>query len=200
MGEAKPSTLLLISVFMIDVIAVWLAVAAEINRNTAKVVSDEESVYVYCAYESDIASVYGVGSFLFLLVSQLLIMGVTRCLCTLKLSSLKPGGTRTWAIALFIASWLTFIIAEACLIGGAAKNAYHTKYRDSVNVTDLECKTLRKGVFAAGAAFTVYNVIVSEVYCMTFAKAKEEERSSFLVSLITDSLEPAPTPMGRSNV
>ena len=66
-----------------------------------------------------------------------------------------------------------FIIAEACFVGGAARNAYHTKYRGFTNVTNLSCESLRKGVFAAGAAFTVFTLILTEVYYISFAKAKE---------------------------
>ncbi|KAH9325358.1 hypothetical protein KI387_005536 [Taxus chinensis] len=171
MGEGKSSTVLMIFVFVIDVIAFGLAVAAEQRRSTAKVVPDSDSTYTYCVYDSDISTGYGVGAFLFLLLSQVLIMGVTRCLCCGR--SLRPGGSRAWSIVLFIATWLTFVIAEACFVGGAARNAYHTKYRGFANMTDLSCETLRKGVFAAGAAFTVFTLILSELYYMSFSKANE---------------------------
>nr|ABK22190.1 unknown [Picea sitchensis]ACN40434.1 unknown [Picea sitchensis] len=171
MGESKASTLLLIIVFILDVIAFGLAVAAEQRRSTAKVVPDPNSEYTYCVYDSDIATGYGVGAFLFLFVSQALIMGATRCLCCGR--SLRPGGSRASAIVLFIATWLTFIIAEACFVGGAARNAYHTKYRGFYQVTNLSCETLRKGVFAAGASFTVFTLILSELYYVSFARSKE---------------------------
>ncbi|GLJ40921.1 hypothetical protein SUGI_0846540 [Cryptomeria japonica] len=171
MAEGKASTIIMIFVFVVDVIAFSLAVAAEQRRSTAQVVPDNNSEYTYCQYDSDIATGFGVGSFLFLFLSQALLMAVTRCLCCGK--SLRPGGSRAWSIVLFIATWLTFIIAEACFVGGAARNAYHTKYRAIYKVTDQPCDTLRKGVFAAGAAFTVFTFILSELYYMSFAKAQE---------------------------
>lgn len=61
----------------------------------------------YCRYDSDIATGLGVGSLLFLLASQLLIVAVSRCLCCGK--GLRPSGARTWAIILFITSWYVLI-------------------------------------------------------------------------------------------
>lgn len=57
----------------------------------------------YCVYDTDIATGLGVGSLLFLMVSQLMIMGVTRCLCCGR--SLQPGRSRVWAIVFFISCW-----------------------------------------------------------------------------------------------
>ncbi|KAH9311846.1 hypothetical protein KI387_026881, partial [Taxus chinensis] len=98
----KPSKVLLVALFIIYTCALGLAVAAERRRSTGRQVPDKYDDTTYCVYDSDVASGYGVGALLFLLTSQALVMGVTR---------------------------LTFIIAEACLVGGAVRNAYHTKYR-----------------------------------------------------------------------
>lgn len=57
----------------------------------------------YCVYDSDVATGYGVGSFLFLLSSQSLLMGVTKCMCFGK--PLAPGGNRAWSIIYFASSW-----------------------------------------------------------------------------------------------
>ncbi|KAI3732063.1 hypothetical protein L1987_63260 [Smallanthus sonchifolius] len=95
------------------------------NRSQARIVEDASSRY--CVYESDIATGMGVGALLFLLVSQLLVMIATRCLCCGQV--LSPGRSRALAIFLFITCWVTFIIAEACLLAGSVRNAYHTKYR-----------------------------------------------------------------------
>jgi len=46
----------------------------------AKVVPDANSEYTYCVYDSDIATGYGVGAFLFLLVSQALIKPEVGCI------------------------------------------------------------------------------------------------------------------------
>ncbi|KAG9440989.1 hypothetical protein H6P81_016843 [Aristolochia fimbriata] len=162
------STLVLVIVFLFDLVAFGLAVAAEQRRSKARVVTDKEVNYNYCVYDSDIATGLGVGAFLFLLASQILVMLASKCFCCGK--GLRPGGARAWAIILFITCWLTFLIAEACLLAGSVRNAYHTKYRP-VFVESLSCETLRKGVFGAGAAFIFFTAIVSEFYYVCYGKA-----------------------------
>lgn len=66
---------------------------------------------------------------------------------------------------------LTFLVAEACLIAGAAKNAYHTKYRGMIYAQNFSCETLRKGVFVAGAVFAVATMVLNVYYYMYFSKA-----------------------------
>jgi len=69
----------------------------------ATVRPDSEKDYSYCIYDSDIASGYGVGAFLFLLASQVLIMFASKCFCCGK--PLSPGGSRACAVILFIVCW-----------------------------------------------------------------------------------------------
>ncbi|XP_038900268.1 uncharacterized protein LOC120087350 [Benincasa hispida] len=165
------SKLILIIVFVLDVIAFGLAVAAEQRRSTANVVQDKEKEYNYCVYDSDISTGYGVGAFLLLMASQTLIMVASRCFCCGK--SLSPGGSRAWAVILFIICWVFFFIAEVCLFAGSVRNAYHTKYRTMFGDNPPSCQTLRKGVFGAGAAFIFLNAIVSELYYVFYSKARE---------------------------
>lgn len=66
---------------------------------------------------------------------------------------------------------VSFLGAEACLLAGSARNAYHTKYRGVFGGSHLSCATLRKGVFAAGAALTLLSMIGSVFYYWTHAKA-----------------------------
>ncbi|KAE8720298.1 Detected protein of confused Function [Hibiscus syriacus] len=162
------STLLLALVFVIDLIAFALAVAAEQRRSTATVGNDGKQSY--CVYDDDIATGLGVGSFLFLLLSQMLIMVASRCLCCGK--AMRPSGSRAWAVVLFITCWVFFFIAEACLLEGSVRNAYHTKYRSLLN-NHPSCSTLRKGVFGTGAAFVFLTAIVSELYYVSYSKADD---------------------------
>lgn len=66
---------------------------------------------------------------------------------------------------------ISFLGAEACLLAGSARNAYHTKYRGYFGAHDLSCATLRKGVFAAGAALTLFSMLVSILYYWAHSKA-----------------------------
>lgn len=177
MADGKPSTLVLLLLVVLHLIAFGFAVAAERRRSTGKVVPEPNEVDVtYCVYHSDIATGYGVGAFLFLLLAEVLIMVVTKCLCCG--SSLTPGGSRAWAIIYFLSSWLTFLIAEACLMAGAVRNAHHTKYRNSLHMGTFSCETLRKGVFGAGAAFTIFTLALSVLYYINFTKSRDGVRKT----------------------
>lgn len=65
--------------------------------------NDDFTNRTYCVYESDVATGYGVGAFLFLLSSESLLMGVTKCMCFGR--PLAPGGNRAWTIIYFVSSW-----------------------------------------------------------------------------------------------
>ncbi|XP_016482510.2 uncharacterized protein LOC107803332 [Nicotiana tabacum] len=97
------STLLLVVVFVIDVIAFALAVAAEKKRGTLTITKGGRDGATNCLYLSDTGTGFRVGSFLFLSASQLLIMVASRCLCCGK--ALQKGKSRKWAIILFIICW-----------------------------------------------------------------------------------------------
>ena len=56
-------------------------------------------------------------------------------------------------------------------MAGSARNAYHTKYRGAFGAHDLSCATLRKGVFAAGAALTLLSMLASILYYWAHSKA-----------------------------
>ncbi|XP_027356057.1 uncharacterized protein LOC113865585 [Abrus precatorius] len=165
------SKLLLITVFFLHLIAFALAVVAEQRRSTAKIVPDKEINYNYCVYDSDISTGLGVGAFLFLLASQVLIMVASHCFCCGK--PLNPGGSRALAVVLFIICWVFFFIAEMCLLAGSVRNAYHTRYRTMFTEIPPSCQTVRKGVFAAGAAFTLFTGIVSEFYYINYSRARD---------------------------
>ncbi|MQL93793.1 hypothetical protein Taro_026449 [Colocasia esculenta] len=168
------STLVIVIVFLFDLIAFGLAIAAEQRRSTAHMVPDRKKEYTYCVYDSDIATGFGVGALLFLLASQTLLMCASRCFCCGR--GLRPGGSRACALLLFLLCWLTFIIAEACLLAGSVRNAYHTKYSYILGGNDTpSCQTLRKGVFAAGAAFVFFTAILSEFYYVSYSRARSTD-------------------------
>ncbi|MED6215864.1 hypothetical protein PIB30_002002 [Stylosanthes scabra] len=176
MGEGRGSTLVHLLVVALCLVAFGFAIAAERRRSVGSMQRDERTNETYCTYNSDVATGYGVGSFLFLLSGESLLMGVTKCMCFGR--PLKPGGNRAWSIIYFMSSWVTFIIAEACLIAGATKNAYHTKYRGMIYAQNFSCESLRKGIFIAGAIFVVATMILNVYYYMYFTKATATTASS----------------------
>ncbi|GMY18447.1 Cytochrome c oxidase assembly protein CtaG/Cox11, domain containing protein [Fagus crenata] len=163
------SVSILAIIISLHLIAFVLAIGAERRRSTAKVVPDEYDERTYCVYDTDASTVYGLSAFGLLLISQTVLNGVTRCLCFGK--GLVTSRTTTCAIFFFILSWINFLGAEACLLAGSAKNAYHTKYRAVFKVEHLSCATLRKGVFAAGAALTLMSLLGSILYYWSHSRA-----------------------------
>ncbi|KAJ4770298.1 fiber (DUF1218) [Rhynchospora pubera] len=169
MGISK-SIAVVAAVTFLHVFAFLLAIGAESRRSTGKVVPDEYDERTYCLYDSDASTVYGVSAFFTILVSQLFISGVTRCLCFGRV--LSAGGARTCAITSFVLAWITFLIAEACLIAGSVRNAYHTKYLGDYAKHDLKsCAALRKGVFAAAAAMTFLSLVFDLAYYWSYTLA-----------------------------
>ncbi|KAG9450519.1 hypothetical protein H6P81_010484 [Aristolochia fimbriata] len=150
-------------------IAFVLAVGAERRRSFGKPVPDQYDDFTYCKYSTDASTVYGLSAFLAVLASHGLVTGVTKCLCFGR--GLTAGPARTCAVLSFVLSWITFLAAEACLLAGSARNAYHTKYRARFGVEHLTCAELRKGVFAAGAALILLSMIFSLLFYGSHAKA-----------------------------
>ncbi|CAI0552375.1 unnamed protein product [Linum tenue] len=169
--QGRSSTLVHLLVVVLSLVAFGFAVAAERRRSVGHIEIDASQATnaTYCVYKSDVATGYGVGAFLFLLSSETILMVVTSCMCFGR--PLTPGGDRAWSIIYFVSSWLTFLVAEACLVAGAKQNAYHTKYRGMILAQNFSCESLRKGVFIAGAVFVVATMILNVYYYIYFSKA-----------------------------
>ncbi|XP_076936715.1 uncharacterized protein LOC143603980 [Bidens hawaiensis] len=158
----------IVVIISLHALAFVLAIGAERRRSTAKVVPDHYDDSDYCVYDSDASTVYGLSAFGLLLISQTVVNGVTKCLCFGK--GLVRGRLRSMTVFFFVLSWVSFLGAEACLLAGSAKNAYHTKYRGIYVGNELSCETLRKGVFAGGAALTFISMVASIVYYVVHLK------------------------------
>ncbi|KAF5730658.1 hypothetical protein HS088_TW19G00251 [Tripterygium wilfordii] len=142
-------------------------------KGKAKIVTDEDFNYCYCLYDPNISTVLGITAFSLLLASQVLTMKPIWCCCKPKTSS--SNRSSACAIVLLIVSWLTFLIAEACLLFGSVVNAKRTKYRTIfVANDDLHCETLRRGVFEAGAAFVVLTSLASKFYHVCHIEPNED--------------------------
>lgn len=163
------SVTIIVLIISLHLLAFVFAIGAERRRSEAKVVPDKYDDLTFCVYTTDASTVYGVAAFSLLLLSQTVLNAVTRCLCCGK--GLVSGCSTTCAVIFFILSWTGFLAAEACLLAGSARNAYHTKYRGKFVAHDLSCATLRKGVFAAGAALTLFSMLASILYYWAHAKA-----------------------------
>ncbi|XP_068636540.1 uncharacterized protein [Aristolochia californica] len=175
-------------------IAFVLAVGAERRRSSGQPVTDRYDETTFCKYGSDAATVYGLSAFLAVLVSQGVVTGVTKCLCFGK--GLTAGPARSCAVSSFVLSWCTFLGAEACLLAGSARNAYHTKYRAQFGVQHLSCAELREGVFAAGAALILLTMLFSLLFYWSHAKAHTGGWQKHINEGVTMSPYPQPGEFG----
>uniref|UniRef100_A0A1D1YGC8 Fiber protein Fb34 n=1 Tax=Anthurium amnicola TaxID=1678845 RepID=A0A1D1YGC8_9ARAE len=156
------SILVVAAVSFLHFLAFVFAIGAEMRRNTGKVMKDEYDERTYCGYGSGASTTYGLAAAVLLIVSHAVLNAVTRCLCC---GRGLAGGPRRRAICSFLLAWLTFLAAEACLVAGSARNAYHTKYLGYYLRHDLtSCAALRKGVFGAAAALILLSLVASLVY------------------------------------
>nr|PNR27944.1 hypothetical protein PHYPA_028536 [Physcomitrium patens] len=137
------------------------------------------SGYYYCKYDSDVSSSYAVAAFVFLAVSQVVVMGLTKCLCFD--GEHKPGSTKSCAVVSFIILWLSFIISEICFLAGANKNALRSRQREFVtgysNVDKyMTCENMHRGIFGAAAAFTFFSALTGELYyiCLVTSRSVTE--------------------------
>ncbi|KAJ4742008.1 fiber (DUF1218) [Rhynchospora pubera] len=163
------SKFFVVGVALLDLLAFILAIVAEQRRSKATVQQDPNNGDLYCSYDADVSTSYGIVALVFLLLSQAIIMVLSRCFCCGR--PLPPGKHRAWSGICFIACWITFVIAEICLLAASVRNARHTKY--FVQDGQLSCETLRKGVFAAAAAFIFFTAILSELHYLLYSKAKD---------------------------
>uniref|UniRef100_A0A1J3I0Q4 Uncharacterized protein n=1 Tax=Noccaea caerulescens TaxID=107243 RepID=A0A1J3I0Q4_NOCCA len=154
----------------LHLLAFVFAFGAERRRSTAVAVPDKYDEKTFCMYGTEASTVYGMSAFGLLLVSQIVVNGVTKCLCFGK--GLVTGTSYTvWAIVFFVVSWVSFLGAEACLLAGSARNAYHTKTQGVYQGKELSCAVLPVGVFAAGAALTLLSLIATVLYYLAHSKA-----------------------------
>ncbi|CAM6084303.1 unnamed protein product [Calypogeia fissa] len=150
-------------IFVCDVIAFALAVAAEEHRSAATVEYDNAGGYYFCNYSSDISSSMAAGGFVALLFGHLITMSVTKCFCCEK-GDLRGKG-KACAIVSFIFLWLCWFIASVCFLAGANRNSIHTKTESTdILSVPLTCNMMRRGTFGAAAAFVFFSFILGEVY------------------------------------
>nr|CAD1840841.1 unnamed protein product [Ananas comosus var. bracteatus] len=151
-------------VLALDLIAFVLAIVAEHRRSAATVVTNAKRRYTYCAYGSDVATAYGVAALLLLAASQAAVMTATRCFCCG--SPLRPGKARAFAGICFLAC--CGVVLARCIGSQRIPHAVPHRLRER----PPSCETVRKGVFAAGAAFVFFTAALAELHYAFYAKAR----------------------------
>lgn len=162
--------MIIATTFLLEIIAFGLALGAMTRRSKASVDLTQDLQDEYCSYTSDVATGLAAGAIIFLFFGQAIIMGVTGCFCCGSGST--KGKARGCAIVSFSLAWFSFVVAQLCLIVGAALNKVHTTTHLSlIDDSTLTCKEVRQSVFAAGAAFTFLTLLFGEIYYFSLVKA-----------------------------
>ncbi|RCV42316.1 hypothetical protein SETIT_9G206400v2 [Setaria italica] len=164
------STAVLAAILLVDLAAFGLAIGAVQSHPSARLETDERKEWTYCVYRPDAATALGGVALALLLVGQAVAVFASRCFCCG--AALRPGGARACALILFLSSWVTFIVAEACLLAGLVQSAYHTGYRRVFFENPPDCATVRKGTFVASAAFALFTCVLTSAYYYCFSKAR----------------------------
>ncbi|XP_066374010.1 uncharacterized protein [Miscanthus floridulus] len=164
------STKVLAAVLLVDLVAFGLAIGAVQSRPSARLETDAQQEWTYCVYRTDAATALGGAALALLFVGQAVAAAASRCFCCG--SALRPGGSRACALVLFLSSWVTFVIAEACLLAGLLQSAYHTGYRTVFFQNPPDCETMRRGTLGAGAAFALFTCVLTSAYYYYFSKAR----------------------------
>lgn len=173
-GKGAVSGLVIGLSFVFYIIAFGLAIGAETRRSQGSIVVADPAGDLGCQYTASTATGLAVGALLFLLIAQLFIMILTRCLCCG--GGYNPGAARTFAVVVFIFSWLFFIFSFAVLLAGASANQIRTK--GFVNQS-LSCEEVKKSIFAAGAALTFITMLLTELYYVLISKASSPAAGSY---------------------
>ncbi|XP_073035730.1 uncharacterized protein [Primulina eburnea] len=169
MAAWRGSTHVYIVVAVLGIIAFSLSIAGERHRSSGTLRTDPITNQTYCVYKTDAVTGLGIVACLLLFAAQVTLMVVTRCLCCG--TPLAPGGSRACTIILFIVMWISYFIAEACLIAAARDYSLYDGYRTAAYSNGYSCSTLRRGLFVAGAIFTVSTTILNLLYYMCFTRA-----------------------------
>ncbi|MCO5580959.1 hypothetical protein L7F22_034833 [Adiantum nelumboides] len=167
------STLIIIAIVFLDLIAFGLGIAAEQRRAPGSILYESPSneTTQWGHYFSDISTDLAAGRSTFLLISQVLVAAATRCLCFG--SSLKPDTAWAFASIFCILHWISFIAAEACFIAGAMQDAKHMRNISSTFGKEISCEAIRKDTFVAGVVLAVVTCILSISYYLCYSKAQE---------------------------
>ncbi|KAJ8758535.1 hypothetical protein K2173_000256 [Erythroxylum novogranatense] len=110
------------------------------RRSSAKAVPDKYDERTYCVYGTDAST-------------------LRHWVCLLDKGLLSGSSSTGCAIFFFVFSWISFLGAEACLIAGSARNAYHTKYSGYFGVNDISCATLHKELILLDGRSTTMKVL-----------------------------------------
>ncbi|CAL5212709.1 unnamed protein product [Lathyrus oleraceus] len=122
-----------------------------------------------CTYPRSPALPLGLTAALSLMISQILINLSTGCICCRRNLRI-PDASWTVALACFVLSWFTYLIAFLLLLTGAALN--DQRGEESLYFGTYYCYVVKPGVFAGGAMLSLASVAFGIIYYITIMEGK----------------------------
>lgn len=122
-----------------------------------------------CRYPRSPAMALGLTAVVALVIAQVIINVETGCLCCRR--SPRPSNSNwTLALACFVVSWFTFVMAFLLLLTGAALNDQHGE--ENVYFGNFYCYVVKPGVFAGGAVLSLASVFLGMLHYLILISAK----------------------------
>ncbi|KAG8390495.1 hypothetical protein BUALT_Bualt01G0089300 [Buddleja alternifolia] len=122
-----------------------------------------------CIYPRTPALGLGLTAAVSLMIAQIIINVATGCVCCRK-GPHQPYSDWTIALACFVVSWFTFVIAFLLLLTGAALNDQHGE--ENLYFGNYYCYVVKPGVFAGAAVLSLASVALGIIYYLTLNSVK----------------------------
>lgn len=133
----------------LGLLSVALFVAAEATRVKASQIQFTSSST--CLYPNSPAFGLGLTATVSLMVAQIIISIAAACFCC-RLGSYQSNSDRTWAVILFVMSWVVFVDISFKLLFGAAPHGHHGN--KTMYFGTHPCYFVKSGVFGYAAALS----------------------------------------------
>ncbi|XP_077234839.1 transmembrane protein, putative (DUF1218) [Tasmannia lanceolata] len=156
------------SVAFLGLLAAALGFAAEATRVK---VTDVKLTNETCTYPRSPALGLGLTAAVALMVAQIIINTAAGCFCCKKHP--HPSSSNwTVALACFVVSWITFVVAFLLLLMGAALN---DQRGEEQMYFGNYCFVVKAGVFSGGSILSLASVSLGIIYYLTLFSAKNTD-------------------------
>ncbi|RHN82380.1 hypothetical protein MtrunA17_Chr1g0209321 [Medicago truncatula] len=152
-------------IIFVHFLAFALAVLAELGHREVQGIPNVDQTF--CLYYTFASTIHGFGACVLMLISQVYVNTITKCLCFSR--DLVSSRSATCAAFFFIDCFL----GSRSMLAGSICYECNPKcvFNEYFLGHDLSCLILSKGVFAAGAALILFSMLTSILYYWVYSKA-----------------------------
>ncbi|KAH6771007.1 transmembrane protein [Perilla frutescens var. hirtella] len=129
-----------------------------------------------CIYPRSPAAGLGLTAAVALMIAQIIINIATGCACCRK-GLHQSYSNWTFALACFVVSWFTFVIAFLLLLSGAALSDQHGEENFYFG-SSYYCYVVKPGVFAGASVLSLASVILGIIYYLSLNSSKNRNNNN----------------------